>query len=290
MRIKNKIKKRLAKINAFLESKKKPGLKSIHNLRLEVKHLEAFLDLMTIQGDFGARLKLPNRLQKLFHQAGELRKFELEMYAIYSVAKNKQLAKPTLFLQHIAFFKKKISKRLLRKRKTCPPFKTGDFAKHSGVKLTSKTWLRFWAVRASFILDLLKQDIITDIRSLHQLRKILKAVLYVLPLCRKGVKPVRVLLKANKKFIQSVEFKLGSIHDTDIFITFLENKHQIIDHREQAVLKRIYRAWQNNMMAMKKDLQPMLTDLRKFTLDLKNQSTDDLNTEDQLSDKPTDSG
>jgi hypothetical protein len=238
---------------------------------------------MTLQGNFGARLKIPNRLHKLFHQAGELRKLELEMRAIHSVTNNIQLAKPALFLQQLAFSKKKTSKKLRKKRKAYPAFKPGDFAKHPGVKLSSSTWKRFLATRASSILDLLKQDIISDIRSLHQLRKMLKSILYFLTVCKNGVRPGWVFLKTRKSFIQSVENKLGSLHDTDFFISSLGKKHQIINAREQAVLKKINRQWQKDMMSMKQDLQPLLTDLRQFALDLKNKSTDDLNTADQLS-------
>ncbi|MDP9042985.1 MAG: hypothetical protein M3N30_13465, partial [Bacteroidota bacterium] len=193
--------------------------------------------------------------------------------AIHSVTNNIQLAKPALFLQQLAFSKKKTSKKLSRKRKAYAAFRSGDFAKHPGVKLSSSTWERFLATRASSILDLLKQDIITDIRSLHQLRKILKSILYVLPVCKNGVKPGWLFFKTHKRFIQSVESKLGSIHDTDFFITSLGKRHQIINAREQAVLKKINRKWQKDMMTMKQDLQPLLTDLRQFALDLKIKST-----------------
>ena len=78
MSMKNKIEKRLGKLNAFLESNQKPTLKVIHALRLEVKHLEAFLELMTIQKSFGARSEIPESSRRLFHEAGKLRKFGLE--------------------------------------------------------------------------------------------------------------------------------------------------------------------------------------------------------------------
>ncbi len=143
MRMENTIQKRLVKINAFLGSKKKPTLKVIHALRLEVKHLEAFLELMILQDNFGARPGIPYRLEKLFHEAGKLRKYGLEMKAIESISDHSRLPKPTLFLQQIRFFKKKTSKKLQNKQKAYRAFKPGEFARHPGVRLSSDTWQRF---------------------------------------------------------------------------------------------------------------------------------------------------
>ena len=130
--MKNKIRKRLVKINAFLKSKRKPSLKNIHHLRLEVKHLEAYLELMTNQNNFHARSEIPNRLGKLFHEAGRLRKSELQIGAMDSITKNNRLSRPILFLERLKSSEKKTNKRLRKKRKVYPSFKIKDFAKTSG--------------------------------------------------------------------------------------------------------------------------------------------------------------
>jgi hypothetical protein len=278
MRMKNKIMSRLGKINVFLHSKEKPTLKVIHVLRLDVKHLEAFLELMTVQGNFGARPEIPDRLGELFHEAGRVRKFGLATKAIQSITENNRLSKPTQFLYQLSFSKKKSSNKLRKKRKTYPAFKPGDFAKHPGAELSSQTWRGFMATRASFILDLLTQDILADIRCLHQLRKILKSILYVLPVCENGAEPVRVFLKTRKRFIQTVESKIGSIHDTHFFVTWLEKKHNLIHVGEEVALRKIKREWQNDMTRMRKDLHPLLRTIRQFALDLKEKSTGDLKT------------
>ncbi len=278
MRMKNKIKKRLVKINAFLSSKKKPTLKSIHQLRLEVKHLEAFTELISTQHNFGARPAIPDRLGKLFNKAGKLRTFELETRAIQSITKNKRLSKPTLFLKELSLSKKKSSKQLRKTLRVYHSFKIKNFAKHPDSKLSSHTWQQFLASHASSILDLLTKDIMADIHSLHQLRKILKSVLYVQPLCKKGSKPVRVLLKTNKKFIKYMETTIGSLHDTDYFITWLEKKYNIIHASEEKALIKIKKKWQSEIKHKMEDLQPLLPAIRQFALDLKDHSTEKLKT------------
>ncbi len=275
--MKNKIEKRLGKINSFLKSNKKPSVKIIHYLRLDVKHLEAFLELMAIQNNYGARSEIPDRLEKLFHVAGKLRKRGLQMGSVNSITKNNRLSKPTLFLKWLKSSEKKTSKKLRKKRSAYEAFKAGDLVKHPEVKLSSDTWQQFLAARASSILDLLRQDIISDIGSLHQLRKILKSVLYVLPICKNGAEPVWIYLKMRKRLIKSVESKIGSIHDTGFFVEWLEKKHHIIQTTEQDSLKRIKLEWQNNMTIMKKDLEPLLPVIRQFALDLKDQLTGSLN-------------
>jgi hypothetical protein len=272
MRMKKKIKKRLVKMNAFLQSEKKPSLKIIHLLRLEVKHLEAFVEILTIQKYAGARSEIPDRLEKLYHDAGKVRKFELEMSAIQSITNNKKLSKPSLFLNHLISSKKKARKKLRKKRREYPSFKLRDFVKHPEVRLSTHTWQQFLAARASSILDLLSQDIISDIRSLHQLRKILKSILYVLPLCKNGIKPLRVFLKKRKRFIKSVESKIGSLHDNNSFVTSLEKKYNIIHASEERALIKVKKKWQSDMMRMKEKLQQQLPTIRDFALDLKDQS------------------
>jgi hypothetical protein len=273
MSMKKKIKKRLVKINAFLSSKKKPSLKSIHIFRLEVKHLEAFTELMTVQHNFGSRPAIPDRLGKLFNNAGKLRTFELESGDIQSITKNKKLSKPTLFLQQLNLSKKKCSKNLRKKRIEYSPFKIKEFAKHADSKLSSRTWQKFLAARASSMLDLLAQDIMADIRSLHQLRKILKSILYVQPLYTNGVKPLRRFLKTNKKFIRFVESKIGSLHDSNFFVVNLEKKYNMIHASEELALIKIKRQWQHDMKSMREDLRSLLPAVHQFALDLKNHST-----------------
>src|ERR1700733_6139750 len=117
MSMKDKIEKRLVKLNAFLESNRKPTLKLIHTLRLEVKHLEAFWELMTIQKNFGAQTEIPNRLEELFHEAGKLRKFGLERKAIQSITDQNRLTKPIGFLQQLKVSERKSSNKLIKKRK-----------------------------------------------------------------------------------------------------------------------------------------------------------------------------
>jgi hypothetical protein len=270
----NIIKKRLVKINAFLESKKKPTPKVIHALRLEVKHLEAFLGLMILQDNFGARPGIPYRLEKLFHQAGELRKFGLEMKAIELISDHNRLPKPTQFLKQLRIYKKKTSKKLQNKQKGNRAFKPGDFARHPGVRLSTDTWQRFMTTRASSILELLEQDILSDIRSLHELRKILKSILYVLPVSKNNLKPIRVFLNSRKRFIETLESKIGSLHDTSFFIDWLEKKHSLIQLREERALKRIKREWQHDMISIRNELKPLLPTVRQVAIDLQGHSTD----------------
>ncbi len=276
--MKNKIEKRLVKINGFLKSDREPTHETIHQLRVDVKHLEAFLELMTIQNNFSARPGIPDRLGKLFNEAGKLRKLGLEISAIRSISNNYSLSKPTLFLEHLKSSEKKTSKKLCNTCRPFPAFKPNDFAKHPDSRLSSITWKRFLTTCASTMLDLLAQDIISDIRSLHHMRKILKSILYVLPLCKKDSEQVRVFLNTRIKLIKSVESKIGSLHDTDFFINWLEKKHNIEHGPEQDTLKRIKQEWQSDMVRTTKELQPLIPVIRQFALDLKDQSTVDLNT------------
>ncbi|HZZ74781.1 MAG TPA: hypothetical protein VFE04_02600, partial [Puia sp.] len=117
----------------------------------------------------------------------------------------------------------------------------------------------------------------SDIKSLHQLRKILKSILYVMPVCKNGVKPIGAFLKTRERFMKSVESKIGSMHDTDSFLRRLEKKHDLINAAELSALRKIKREWQHDIVHMKKDLKPLLPALRQFAIDLQNKSAGDLN-------------
>jgi len=263
-------------MNHFLKSKQKLTVKVIHDLRLEIKHLEAFLELIAMQPDFGARPGIPHRIERLFHEAGKLRKFELEAKAIRSVTDQNRLIRPSKFLKHLSSYENKSSQKLRKKQKDYPAFKMDDLVKHAGVRLSSGTCKQFFAARASSILDLLNQDIISDIRSLHQLRKVLKSIIYVIPVCKEDVKPLQLFLKTRKKFMQSVESKIGSLHDTGFFVRWMDKKHDLIEDGELPALRRIKREWMHDIKTMKKNLLPLLPAVRQFALDLKEQTAGDL--------------
>jgi hypothetical protein len=277
MTLKKKIDKRLDRINGFLESGRKPTLTIVHELRLEVKHLQAFSELMILQDNFGTGGDVSGRLGKLFHEAGEFRNFGLEIKAIDSIADHNRLAKPIIFMDQLGFSKKKSGKKLRKIQKRYPLFKTADFLKHPRIGLSSDTWHQFLINRASSILELFKQDEFSDIKQLHHLRKILKSILYVLPVCKSGEKQVRVFLKTRRRFIKSVESKIGSMHDTDLFLRRLEKKQEEVSAAELATLRKIKREWQHDIVNMRKDLRPLLPSVRQFALDLKDKSTRDLN-------------
>ncbi len=85
-------------------------------------------------------------------------------------------------------------------------------------------------------------------------------------------KHTTTVVQPNKKFIQSIESKIGSLHDTDSFVRWLDKKHSIIPASEQIVLKRIKQQWQKDLKRMKKDLQGLLSAVRQFAHDLESKS------------------
>jgi hypothetical protein len=244
---------------------------------LEVKHLQAFSELVILQNNFGAGADISGRLGKLFHEAGKFRKFGLEIKAIESITDHNSFSKPVLFLDQLGFSRKKSSKKLRKMQKQYPSFKPGDFIKHSGAELSADTWQKFLVNASSSMLELFKQDIISDIKYLHQLRKILKSIIYVMPVCKNEVKPVHVFLKTRKEFMKSIESKIGSMHDTDFFLRWLEKKYDLIDSRESGAFRKIKREWQHDIVTMRKDLKPLLPVVRRFALDLKEKTNSDLN-------------
>ncbi len=264
------------KINGFLKSKKKPRLTVIHLLRLEIKHLEAFLELMSFQKDFGVPSEIPGRLDTLFNDAGKLRAVGLEMKAIDLITHKNGFSKPKLFLKQLDFSKKKTCKKLIKKRRVSAAFELREFSKHPGSKLSPNTCREFLFGKASSLLDLLSGEVLSDIKSLHQVRKILKSILYVLPICEKLTEEVVAFLKTHKKLMKSVESEIGSLHDTDSFIAGLGKKHHTIHVSEESALRKIKRAWQNDMKRMEKDLETVLPAISQFAVGLKDQSTDNL--------------
>ena len=108
-----------------------------------------------------------------------------------------------------------------------------------------------------------------DIQLLHQLRKILKSILYVMPLCKRG----EDFLKEHKKFMKSLESKIGSLHDTNSFVTWVGKKYFIIHASEERALIKIKHQWQKDIMHMKEDLQQLRSPgIRQVALELKDLS------------------
>ncbi len=84
-------------------------------------------------------------------------------------------------------------------------------------------------------------------------------------------------MKSRKRFIKSLESKIGSLHDTSFFIGWLEKKQSLIDAGEEAALKKIKREWQHDMISIRKELKPLLPAVRQVAIDLQGHSEADMN-------------
>ncbi len=270
MNAKTTIEERLAKINAFLKSGKKTDAENIHQLRLSVKRIDAYLQLMRFESKFGAVLQLPERLDKIFHEVGELRKIDLETEAIHSITKNGIIDSPKRFMEYLSLVKKKTVNKLGEKPRSFAVFRVKDFVKFPSGLLSIHLLEQFLTARAVSVSDLLKQDIMADMRNLHQLRKILKSVLYVLPLYKEDIESVQRMLNSYEKIIKSVESNIGSLHDTDSFVRHLGKKQHKIHATEQQSMEQIKQEWLKEIANMKENVQQQLPAVQQFADELTN--------------------
>jgi len=268
MIIQNRIKKRLANINQFAKSKNRTKTKAIHRFRLEVKKLEAYLELLDLQKNCMLQQEIPDRLVKLYHEAGKGRKFSLELDAVRTMSRDQAFSKPEVFMDWLLSSKKKTNHKLAKKSRALHNLKVKGLVKYPNTRISHHEWHRFLVNRADCMLELLALDLLTDLHSIHQLRKLIKSVLYIQPLIEKP-SAVYSFIESRKDFLKQAESKIGSLHDHAFFLEDLEKMPGWEQSPECTTLEKIKKGWQENIESLKEDIQKLFPEVQQFALELK---------------------
>lgn len=232
--LRSQLKKRIATIVALLETpRRKYSSATIHKLRVEIKKLNASLDLINFCASGFKRKKTFEPFKLIFSQAGKIRELQLEEEILKKYLTSKESLtdyRKSLKAQRLeeldCFFSlvdKKIIARLKRKCYKIIPFLE---------EVTPKKAQRYLEKKKSKIKKLLASGVLEK-QQAHELRKRLKVFNYIAKSLSAGKQ------KASKKDV--LPGLLGKWHDYQVMARHLEKVigHHGADHEEMERLETI---------------------------------------------------
>lgn len=179
--IKRVVESRFEKINESLDKIIKHfSIEEIHDFRVQLKKVRAFIRLASTRPSDPAELKIPCHLKSMYRYAGSLRNLQLQQQRILDFIEGKEINQPDQYLKILLNqeeeWKQKINESF---NQNVLESEEEMIIKTLSVKL-GKTALKLYTQKkADELKNLLASPEHTD-EELHQIRKILKDILYTL--------------------------------------------------------------------------------------------------------------
>ena len=246
------IKKRFDKLNRYLEKQDEWfHARTIHSFRLEVKKLRSFLALLSVDH---SKISAPRRLKKLYGILGKIRLNQLQRNAITGTTEKYNILLPA---QYLAGLEKE--KRELKKEAENLIHKTKSLSAKKLIRViparANAGMLRKYFARQGSRLHGLLQLRLDDNESLHQVRKILKSLLYALSFLKQQDEIKKYFSNDQIKDLKLLESKIGEFHDISISRQILKEALKDVPNlREKESLIWIKNRWQKDLDESRKQI------------------------------------
>ena len=244
--IKNVIESRFEKIeDSWDKIIKHFDMEEIHDFRVEVKKLRAFMRLAATALASPVELKIPFHLKSLYRSAGNIRTLQLQQQRIFQHVTEKKFREPTQYLQILLdqqrYWERKIPE--ISNRKALETEEEMLILTFNS-KLGKESVKKYTETRTRELRDLLTVREHSDER-LHQIRKILKDIMYTLPYTGDYFFSFFNNRLQSKEDLKSLTDILGEIQDASTSLQFLlpEYIKEVTDPEEISSIQTIREEW-----------------------------------------------
>ncbi|MGZ5135475.1 MAG: CHAD domain-containing protein, partial [Flavitalea sp.] len=196
------------------------GTEEIHDFRVEVKKLRAFMRLAATPLTSPVKLKIPYQLNSLYRSVGNIRTLQLQRQRIFEHIKEKECGEPTQYLQILLDQQRdwerkipEISNRKALETEEEMLIRTFNF------KLRMESVKKYTETRTRELRNLFTFREHPDER-LHQIRKILKDIMYTLPYTGDYFFSFFNNRLQSKEDLKSLTDLLGEIQDASTSLHF----------------------------------------------------------------------
>lgn len=190
-----------------------------HKFRVEMKKLRAFIRLVNLAKQ--DQDKIPKSIKKFYHDAGDIRNLQMHEQRINNLAKDLSIESPHLYLEQL----KAEEKATLRKaREITGDISLKDFEEklivHAPVELTRENKTEFVKNNFSRLSLLLMLPIYFD-ETFHDVRKIVKDLMYNYEHLKDAVVTIIPYPLNDSKFMEKLADAIGDFHDLCLALFFL---------------------------------------------------------------------
>ena len=240
-------------------------IEEIHGFRLEMKKLRGFIRLINTNIPEEKKIKILGKIKSFYNTAGNIRNLQLHQQRVSHICDDMLLEKPVLYLQLLHDVENKQKKKAGR---IADKISYNQFRKKIidlvPDKLKAKSVKAFVIQKKHTLLELIFLLDYSD-EALHEIRKVLKDLLYDWKYLSPYLPPALPAYFTNKKNIEVFTDKLGEFHDLCIALFFLKPVYidEISDEEEKKILLTVKRKLEENKGEMKEEVNTLLNHVKQ---------------------------
>ncbi len=240
-------------------------LDEIHGFRLEMKKLRAFIRLINTNIPEEKKIKIGGKIKSFYNKAGNIRNLQLHQPRVSHICDEILLEKPVLYLQLLHNEENKQKKKAGRIADKIP---FNHFRKKiidlGPDKLNTESVQAFVIQKQHTLLELIFLLDYSD-EALHEIRKVLKDLLYDWKYIRSYVPDALPAYFTNKKNIEVFTEKLGEFHDLCIALYFFKPFYidKIADEEENKILLSVKQKLEEIKGEMKEEINTLLNHVKQ---------------------------
>ncbi len=240
-------------------------LEDIHVFRLKMKKLRAFIRLINTEMPEDKKIKIGREIISFYNTTGNIRNLQLHQQRVGQICDDMLLEKPLLYLQILHD-----EENILKKKGVQIADKISyDHFRKKFVDLVpdqlNTELVQAFVIKKKYILIELLFLLNYSDKALHEIRKVLKDLLYDWKYISSYLPAALPAYFTNKKNTEVFTDKLGEFHDLCIALYFFEPVYmaKINDEKEKAILLTVKRKLEGNRGKMKEEMSTLLNHVKQ---------------------------
>ena len=240
------------------------AVEDIHRFRVEVKKMRALLRLLNGGQELTESLHIGKKVHRFYDAVGDLRSLQLQRQTVIDLSKKLTCKIP---FGYLTYLQKKEAEAKVSIRSEARQFSFRRFRRRL-VKAAREKWdpsvvEQFIAIKKHELLKLLAIDLYVD-EQLHQLRKLLKDLLYIWPLIGPAIVQSFPKKGLTEKKCLALTETLGNFQDLCTALAYFSSAYEShVSGEERAVLGMFRSYCENRKAILKEHILDQLSGLRK---------------------------
>jgi CHAD domain-containing protein len=240
-------------------------LEEIHGFRLEMKKLRAFIRLINTNIPGYRKIKKERKIKSFYNTTGNIRNLQLYQQRVSHLCYNMLLEKPVQYLQLLHNEENKQKKKAGR---IADKISFNHFQKKIidlvSDKLNTQSVQAFVIQKKHTLLELIFLLDYSD-EAMHEIRKVLKDLLYDWKYISSYVSPAFPAWFTYKKNIEVFTDKLGEFHDLCIALYFFKPVYidKNADEKEKKILLTLRQKLEETKGEMKEEISTLLNHVKQ---------------------------
>jgi CHAD domain-containing protein len=239
---------------------KKFDADDVHDFRVEVKKLRAFLRLLDAEKEMEKPL-IPRLLKTFYGYVGIIRNIQLHRHNIFKYITDYKIEEPKAYIQILDDEKSYWEKEAVELMAD-NSFKDSEdkIVKQLPRKLEKSTAKKFLEKNLGELKEQLNN--VKDDNAIHTVRKILKDILYTLDFINHDDLPKSISKEEDLKLLTT---QLGNFRDKCIQLEFLSDEYlnKVLDEKERHMLLKMKEQFLREKQIMVEQLSPILKNMRE---------------------------